>query len=441
MALSVRIPSVLLSRVREDLARPHPFAAERVGFLTTSLKRYNDEDLVLVTDYHPVADEDYVDDPTVGARIGERVIDAAIARAADDGRGVFHVHAHLGSGLPRLSRTDLRELPGLIRPLRIVGKQQAHGIFLLSDDSATAWTWLPGERDPLVPDRISVAGRPMIFILRDGWQDEEDREQYARQSFLGRYAQDILETARVGIVGLGGGGSHINQQLAHIGVRHVSAFDGDRTERTNLNRNVGSTLCDAVDEVPKLDIARRIHEGLVENSAFVGHPGRWQERPDLLERCDLVFGCLDTFDGRRELEATCRRYLIPYIDIGMDVHSVSGEPPRMAGQVILSIPGHLCMACIDYLSEETLAREAALYGDVGGLPQVVWANGVLASAAVGVGIDVLTGWSGRTEPVVYLSFDGNRNILSDHPVLRYPLPVECEHHTLQQAGPPIWRAA
>ena len=441
MTLRVRIPSALLARVREDLERPHPFAAERVGFLTTSLKQYDDEVLLIVTDYHSVADEDYIEDPTVGARIGERVIDAAITRAADDGQGVFHVHAHFGSGLPRLSRTDRRELPGLVRPLRIVGKQQAHGIFLLSDDAATAWAWLPGGSEAVVPDMVSIVGRPMSFIPRDGWPNVQDSEQHARQSFLGEHAQDILKTARVGIVGLGGGGSHINQQLSHIGVRHVVAFDGDRTELSNLNRNVGSSLKDAMNETPKLGIARRIHEELVLDSAFVGHAGRWQERPDLLEQCDLVFGCLDTFDGRRELEATCRRYLIPYIDIGMDVHCVSGEPPRMAGQVILSTPGHPCMACIDYLNEETLAQEAALYGDVGGLPQVVWANGVLASAAVGIGVDVLTGWSGRSAPVEYLSFDGNCSTLTEHPVLRYPLPSECQHYMMQQAGPPIWRAA
>ena len=47
---------------------------------------------------------------------------------------------------------------------------------------------------------------------------------------------------------------------------------------------------------------------------------RWQDRPEPLRGCDIVFGCVDSFAERRELEIACRRHLIPLIDIGMDVH-------------------------------------------------------------------------------------------------------------------------
>jgi molybdopterin-synthase adenylyltransferase len=101
------------------------------------------------------------------------------------------------------------------------------------------------------------------------------------------------------------------------------------------------------------------------------HQGRWQDRPDLLRGCDIVLGCVDSFAERRELEATCRRYLIPYVDIGMDVHQVDDEPPRMAGQVILSMPGAPCMFCLGFGNEERLAQEARKYGATGPRPQVV----------------------------------------------------------------------
>lgn len=41
------------------------------------------------------------------------------------------------------------------------------------------------------------------------------REELLRQSFLGEYSDDVLAAAHVAIVGLGGGGSHVSQQLAH----------------------------------------------------------------------------------------------------------------------------------------------------------------------------------------------------------------------------------
>lgn len=51
------------------------------------------------------------------------------------------------------------------------------------------------------------------------------RGDFSRQSFLGPDADEILANARVTIVGLGGGGSHIAQQLAHLSVRHIRLID------------------------------------------------------------------------------------------------------------------------------------------------------------------------------------------------------------------------
>jgi hypothetical protein len=91
---------------------------------------------------------------------------------------------------------------------------------------------------------------------------------------------------------------------------------------------------------------------------------------------------VDTFAARHELEVACRQYGMLYIDVGMDVHEVDGESPRMAGQIILSMPGGPCMWCLQCLNHEKLGREAQRYGDTGGRPQVVWPNGGLASTAV-----------------------------------------------------------
>ena len=83
----------------------------------------------------------------------------------------------------------------------------------------------------------------------------------------------------------------------------------------------------------------------------------------------------------------------------------------MSGQVIASTPGAACMTCIGFLNSATLAQEAAKYGDAGVHPQVAWANGTLASAAVGIAVDLLTGWSGQLKMPVYLEYDGNAQTL------------------------------
>lgn len=449
MNVRLRLPEPLLARIRADLARPHPFAAERVGFVETALAvpEYDETAgaVVVATNYETVPDTHYVDDPLVGARIGTAAIRSAMQRALDAHRGCLHVHAHAGRGIPRLSATDARDLPRLVEAFRSVVPNEAHGVLLLSADEAAAWLWLPGEAAWCPADLVASVGRPMRMSVPSGWggnlgdTDVPVPGRYDRQSFLGFHAQERLETVRLGVVGLGGGGSHVAQQALHLGFAQLVAFDDDTVEASNLNRLVGATRDDAVAALPKTSVVGRMADALLEHHGVITHRGRWEERPDLLASCDVVVGCVDSFAARRDLEAACRRALIPYIDIGMDVHRPDPtEPPRVAGQVIVSLPGAACMHCLGYLTEEKLAREAAAYTDAGGRPQVVFANGVLASVAIGLAVDMVTGWSGQDAKVEWRSYDGNRVSLTDDPRLAYLSGGPCLHYPLEEAGCPRW---
>ncbi|HWJ30353.1 MAG TPA: ThiF family adenylyltransferase, partial [Flavisolibacter sp.] len=153
-----------------------------------------------------------------------------------------------------------------------------------------------------------------------------------------------------------------------------------------------------------------------------------------LHSCDIVVGCVDSYAERQQLEAECRRYLIPYIDIGMDVYKVEEEAPAMSGQVMLTLPGSSCFWCYGFLTEEKLAKEAAKYGNVGGRPQVVWPNGILASTAVGILVDLITGWTNRNTSNIYLEYDGNLGTIKDHIRLRF-CDKNCTHYPVAEAGP------
>ncbi|MGC2721180.1 MAG: ThiF family adenylyltransferase, partial [Candidatus Acidiferrales bacterium] len=239
--------------------------------------------------------------------------------------------------------------------------------------------------------------------------------RFSRQSFLGPRSADAIVACRVGVVGLGGG-SLIVQQLAHIGFLQFRLFDGDVVEESNLNRLVGGRSLDVSAETPKLHVAKTMIYGLQPDAVVKGFPGRWQEKAELLRECDIVFGCIDGYQARCELEAACRRYLIHYIDIGMDLY---GErPPVIGGQVILSSPGNPCMWCIGFLTDEKLTKEAARYGGAGPRPQVVWPNGVLASTAVGLAVDLVTGWTGGHTSFAYFVYDGNESTVKESPMLR-----------------------
>lgn len=53
------------------------------------------------------------------------------------------------------------------------------------------------------------------------------------QSFLGPDSNAILANATVGVVGLSGGGSHVIQQLSHVGVGNFVPVDHDHITDKN----------------------------------------------------------------------------------------------------------------------------------------------------------------------------------------------------------------
>lgn len=265
-------------------------------------------------------------------------------------------------------------------------------------------------------------------------------DRFKRQSFLGEMGQQAIERVRVAICGLGGGGSILATLLAHLGVLDFVLFDGDFAELWNLNRTITLTEADVSKHVLKVDAAEARIKEIRPAARVEKYPHPWQHRSEILQGCDIAFGSIDGFRGRDELEKTCRRFLVPLIDLGMDVRVIKGHPPRIAGQTILSMPGEACMWCMGFLDEDKMALEDQRYGDAGDNPQVVWALTHLASSAVGVFVDLLTDWSGQLRERVHLVYRGNEGTIT--PCRRLPhVPRSCPHFPLDQVGEPRFRAS
>jgi molybdopterin/thiamine biosynthesis adenylyltransferase len=260
-----------------------------------------------------------------------------------------------------------------------------------------------------------------------------------RQSFLRANSEIVLGRSRAALVGLGGGGSHVAQQLAHIGLGNFLLIDFDFIEDTNLNRLVGATLEDVKLGTAKVDIAERVIKGVNPGAEVVKRKASWTEVTDELRDADVIFACVDSMVCRSELESFARRFLIPLIDIGMDVHESRGEF-SIGGQAVLSMPGKPCMRCMGLVTDDALAKEAAKYGAAGGKPQVVWPNGTLASIAVGFFMKLVTPWESQKETPLLLEYDGDLQTVMPSNKLAY-LPAHCKHFdSLHELGDPFWAA-
>ena len=162
MRVSLKIAGPVLDQVRRDLARPHLFAHERVGFLTAGAARAPDGLLLLVRDYMPVDDEDYEVAPGVGARIGSDAMRKAAQAAYRPASTLLHVHTHGGRGLPRFSGVDLESGNTFVPAFCQSCPKMPHGLLVLSNDSATGLLWLePGKRSVPI-DRFIRVDQPVV---------------------------------------------------------------------------------------------------------------------------------------------------------------------------------------------------------------------------------------------------------------------------------------
>jgi len=263
--------------------------------------------------------------------------------------------------------------------------------------------------------------------------------RHDRQSFLGPDSDRELTEATVGLVGIGGGGSHFVQQCAHLGIGGYVLCDPDIIELTNTNRLVGGNLSDVDQAMPKVLIAERLIRGLQPHARIIAIKGSWQEATNHLKLCDVILGAPDSFLEREQLERFARRHLIPYIDIGMNVaHRPQLDDYLISGQIIVSLPGKACLRCCNFITDERLAEEAKNYGDAGPRPQVVWSNGILASTAIGLMVQLIAPWSRFPFEFNYLEYDGNKSTVSKSFWVERLQGKDCPHHPPDETGDPLF---
>jgi molybdopterin/thiamine biosynthesis adenylyltransferase len=219
-------------------------------------------------------------------------------------------------------------------------------------------------------------------------------DRYSRNELLfGAEGQKRIAGARVGVVGLGGLGSHVGQQLAYLGVLDYVLVDDDAVSGSSLNRLVGARVGDV--GAPKVVVAERLITAVQPSASIVtvehGLPAP-KTLKALSDRTHII-GCVDREAPRLQLTDLSSQERIIYIDTATDVE-MDGE---YGGRIVVAAGGNGCLFCLGQIDQEELRREQmtpeqrhvhdATYGiDQGALhgagPSVVSLNGVVASLAI-----------------------------------------------------------
>jgi len=234
---------------------------------------------------------------------------------------------------------------------------------------------------------------------------------------LGESGQRQIRRKSVAIIGLGGIGSHITQQLAYLGVRDFVLVDFDIIQIENLNRIVGAYPCDIGKS--KVEIAARMIKSIAGNEKSrvirLEKNLRHEDVLNHIKSCDVIFGCVDNDGARLILNELALAYMIPYFDSAFGIHTENSVIEEAGGRVILVLPDEPCLMCckdIDiseasyFLASQQEQEFRKERGYVSGAhvpsPSIISLDGIIASIAVTEFIALITG---IREAMQYSSYD------------------------------------
>lgn len=184
------------------------------------------------------------------------------------------------------------------------------------DDGSGGVSFVPVQTVAVVGDDLR--------IWRAGREDPTGGSGQAVPEFARRHAQAFgsgttaaLRGLSVAVVGASGTGSPVVEMLARYGVGELILVDPDVVEEKNLNRILNARMDDV--GRPKVEVVgdaiRRMGLGtrvlVLASSLF---------DPDVVRRvalADILFGCVDSVDGRDLMNRLAAYYNLPYIDVGV----------------------------------------------------------------------------------------------------------------------------
>lgn len=394
MSIELWIADDLFDRLREHLFQPD--GDEHAAVVLAGIHRSERRTRLLARELHVVPAEDFPPGRYGYRQTAARVVAEFGSRAGEQGLAYVALHSHPGAERRvGLSADDLashrRLYPHL---LDLTGGVPVAGV-ALGRASAAGEVWMRGAV-PVPLDALQIVG-PHLNRLTDQPRPASSGTdpRFDRQARLfGASGQAILRAMKVGVIGAGGGGSMLVEQLAHLGVGRLTVVDYDVVKDVNLSRIVGATVPDAEAATKKVDVMERLVHRIDDSIEFEGIDGDIADLPvaERLLDTDFLFLATDTATSRLVFNSIVHQYLIPGIQIGAKIEvAPDGSVHQVHVAVRPVFPSRGCLQCnslIDpmRLQEESRTdeeRAAQNYLDEPEVidPSVVTLNGITASHA------------------------------------------------------------
>ena len=367
--------------------------------------------------------DDYIVQGDVRLEVSPIFLNRVISKAEREGCAIGSCHSHPFS-IKRVAYSPSDDYGEGVSAKTIYecleGKPMAS--LLLGKDAIIGRIWINPKKRPIPFDQIRIIGRQTSFINITEKLDRLSKIQeeiYDRQILaFGKKGQEFLSSLVIGIIGLGGTGSSVAEQLARLGVTDFVLVDNDILEDSNRTRVYGSypSRCKFLRGRQKVKIAKRniqkiqpqarietIYKDVIDQIVL-----------SKLKSCDLIFSCVDRQAPRSVLNELAYQYYIPILDLGV---GLDAEKERVVGgavRVTLIAPELPCLFCSsvikpDVISAEFLDKEERQKrlreGYIPGLtdaPSIINFTTTAAGIAISLMLDMFFGYSeNKTNNLVF----------------------------------------
>lgn len=394
--------SLTLTREQYDQVRAHLFPGdglEAVAFLLCGRHNGRDRHRLIVRRVVTIPYEQCSRSPD-RVTWSTQELPQLLNDAQQYGYGVVKIHGH--DAMRQFSIWDDKSDDELFPSIQAwTGSDQPHASAIMMSTGEVFGRIFPesGGYRPLA--QVNVVGDEFQF-----WRHKTDAEavpEFGRriaQSF-GRGTYESLRHLKVGVVGVSGTGSPVVEQLARNCVGELILVDPDVIEEKNLNRILNSTMADAKSAAPKVRVASRSIESMGLGTRVTTF-NRTLFDPEVvmaLADCDVLFGCMDSIDGRHLLNKLATFYSIPYLDLGVKLEADgAGGVDQVCGTVHYLKPGGSSLlsrrvysmeqvrsaglARTDPARYQSLLDEGYIKGGNEDRPAVIQLNSLIASLAI-----------------------------------------------------------
>jgi len=236
---------------------------------------------------------------------------------------LLKIHSHPG-GYDKFSRTDDvsdNEFFDSAFGWSLNDKPHASAIMLPEGKIFGRFFFNDLHHEPI--DKILIAGDIIQKFTKLKKTNNEDFALRTIQTFGERTYQNLSELS-VGVVGCSGTGSPVIEQLVRLGIGKLMLVDPDIVEKKNLNRILNTTMRDAKGGKAKVSVLaesiKKIGLGTIVDLSKVNLYDDIETLKALI-KCDVIFGCMDSVDGRHLLNQLCSFYLLPYFDLGVKLEA------------------------------------------------------------------------------------------------------------------------